>query len=522
LQRGASAGGDLGDFGLSGVFDARLARWANVAVNAGYWLNSNPKGQFPTGEFTLLDRPDELMFGVGFDFPVNKYFQPIVEVRSTQYVGGRTPNSFENSPVEGLAGIKIYPRRWFGFGLAYRYMANQQDRDGFEPRNFNTTVSVALPNGAVVPATVPATVGGFPRGFIPSDDPHGFIGQFWIGRRNSRGTPAPRNAPPTVKLEASASSVKTAAVCGEGQRPNPSCNADAQISLRTSATDPDGDVLLYNYTTTGGRIVGEGANVTWDLSGVQPGTYRANVYVKDGNNNEVCDWVTVNVSACDCIAVPPPTPPPCATISVSGPASARSTETSTVTANVSGAPGAVSYNWTVSCGSIISGQGSPTITIDNSRCAGNSVTATVEVGGLAPECPNTKSVTYDVAPPPVKEPSKIDEFSNIQRNDDKARLDNLVIALQQDPTAQGVVIIYGNCGNSAATRWKFQQNYMVNLRGVEASRLTFIDGGCKEKLTTELWVVPQGANSPTAQGGTPCSPCKRGKGRRDDDEEEEE
>ena len=48
------------------------------------------------------------------------------------------------------------------------------------------------------------------------------------------------------------------------------------------ATDPDGDTLLYSYTVTGGRITGEGANVSWDLTGVQPGTYTSTVEVDDG------------------------------------------------------------------------------------------------------------------------------------------------------------------------------------------------------------------------------------------------
>ena len=81
---------------------------------------------------TLLDRPDEVLAGIGVDFPVNKFFQPILEFRSTQYVGGRTPNAFENSPIEGLAGARVFPTRWFSLGGAYRYHFNQQDRDSFD------------------------------------------------------------------------------------------------------------------------------------------------------------------------------------------------------------------------------------------------------------------------------------------------------------------------------------------------------------------------------------------------------
>jgi len=66
---------------MVGFVDGRLSEHVNISVNFGYILNSNPKG---LGDFVLLDRPDELLTGIGFDFPVNKHFQPIFEVRSTQ------------------------------------------------------------------------------------------------------------------------------------------------------------------------------------------------------------------------------------------------------------------------------------------------------------------------------------------------------------------------------------------------------------------------------------------------------
>jgi hypothetical protein len=103
--------------------DGRLSRSVNLSANLGYILNSNPKD--PNG-VALLDRPDELIAGIGVDFPINKYVQPMAELRSTQYVGGRTPNAFPNNPVEFLAGIKIYPARWWGFGAWYRRALNDQ------------------------------------------------------------------------------------------------------------------------------------------------------------------------------------------------------------------------------------------------------------------------------------------------------------------------------------------------------------------------------------------------------------
>ncbi len=39
------------------------------------------------GDAVLLDRPDEVLSGIGFDFPVNKYFQVIAEAASHQVHG---------------------------------------------------------------------------------------------------------------------------------------------------------------------------------------------------------------------------------------------------------------------------------------------------------------------------------------------------------------------------------------------------------------------------------------------------
>jgi hypothetical protein len=56
----------------------------------------------------------------------------------------------------------------------------------------------------------------------------------------------------------------------------------SRIDIVTTAVDPENDVLLYSYTVTGGRIIGGGANVKWDLTGVRPGTYTVIVGVDDG------------------------------------------------------------------------------------------------------------------------------------------------------------------------------------------------------------------------------------------------
>ena len=55
-----------------------------------------------------------------------------------------------------------------------------------------------------------------------------------------------------------------------------------QIDVTTTAVDPENDVLTYVYTVTGGRIIGTGAKVKWDFTGVHSGTYTITAGVDDG------------------------------------------------------------------------------------------------------------------------------------------------------------------------------------------------------------------------------------------------
>ncbi|MCY7375088.1 MAG: hypothetical protein LH472_03860, partial [Pyrinomonadaceae bacterium] len=275
LQRGASPGGNRGDFGLVLFGDARLAKWVNVSGNLGYIYNSSVKADYASGNFTILDRPDEVLAGIGVDFPVNKFFQPILEFRSTQYVGGRTPNAFENSPIEGLAGARVYPTRWLSLGGAYRYHFNSQDRDSFDDETFRNVTN--FPGGSIT-----STSTGIPAGFVTSTDPHGFMFQISAGRRNARKGEV-INLPPNV-TNVALGETSVSPPCAPGTRPRAgqACSDDQAVNVATTAVDPEGDVLTYNYTVTGGRIVGSGANVSWDLTGAQPGTYTITSGVDDG------------------------------------------------------------------------------------------------------------------------------------------------------------------------------------------------------------------------------------------------
>jgi hypothetical protein len=193
----------------------------------------------------------------------------------------------------------------------------------------------------------------------------------------------------------------------------------------------------------------------------------------------------------------------CPTTRVSCPDTVNAGEPLTMTANVSGGDPNVTptYNWTVSAGTISSGQGTSTITVDTTGLTDNSsVTATVELGGFDRECgygSTVGSCTTSVMKKP--EARKLDEYGALKPADENARLDNFAIELTNDPTAQAYVIAYGGrtsrAGNAqkAAARAKA---YMVTQRGLDAQRVVTVDGGYREQALTELWIAPMGALPP--------------------------
>src|SRR6185436_161075 len=149
------------------------------------------------------------------------------------------------------------------------------------------------------------------------------------------------------------------------------------------------------------------------------------------------------------------------------------------------------------------------ITVDTTGVGGGSVTATVEVGGVDPSCNRTASCTVQVRQ--KVGPRKFDEYGNIRFNDEKARLDNYAIQLQNTPTDRATIIGYGSCEGEGLTRANRAKDYLVNTRGIDAGRIDVVDGGCRSELHVELWIVPSGAAAPTpdmSSAVTPCPACK--------------
>lgn len=97
---------------------------------------------------------------------------------------------------------------------------------------------------------------------------------------------APANRAPSLTCSAERSSV----LAGE------------RVRIRGTASDPDSDQLTYSWRSNGGQVVGSGASVQLDTSGLAPGRYTVTGRVEDGRGG-----------AADCsatVAVETPAAPP--------------------------------------------------------------------------------------------------------------------------------------------------------------------------------------------------------------------
>jgi hypothetical protein len=252
--------------------------------------------------------------------------------------------------------------------------------------------------------------------------------------------------------------------------------------------------IRYRWTANAGRIEGEGPTVSWNLSGLQPGYYRAYVDIEYSSGDEVCQVfssTTVAVNRCS------PPPPTCPKVAIESPDRVVLGQPLTFRSSVEGGSPNVTqtYNWAISAGRIIDGRGSDTIHVDTTGLAGQTVTATLSMGGYNLECSAASTVQIPV---PVQ-CRKFDEFPAIAYNDEKARLDNYAIELQNDPAATGYVIVYtGRRGHPGEVQKHTTRivDYLVNSRGINGQRILTLVGPSRDELLMELWLCPQGTNPP--------------------------
>jgi hypothetical protein len=168
------------------------------------------------------------------------------------------------------------------------------------------------------------------------------------------------------------------------------------VAVKTLVSNPKNVPITYQYTVSGGRIRGEGANVTWDLSGVRPKDYTITVAIKGKSGvSEVTQTNSITLRECEhcfvCI---------CPTLEITGSKSVRASESVAFTAKLSGGTTLdISYNWTISQGEIVSGQGTPQIKVKTTPEMTGNLQVTLEIqwlelcSGCSPMTTKTVEIT---------------------------------------------------------------------------------------------------------------------------------
>ena len=286
------------------------------------------------------------------------------------------------------------------------------------------------------------------------------------------------------------SSTATVNACSDATNPGGS-----QVQLTAAAVSPNGNPIKYKWTSSGGTISGEGPQVTWNLAGLKPGYHKASLnIISTGSEGECQAFSSVTVLVNPCA----PVRPVCPAVEITCPTAPGIDQPLTFTSNYNGGTPGITpvYNWTVSAGTIIEGQGTDRIKVDTTGLAGQTVRASLSLGGYNLECAADCAIKI---PAPKLAGRRFDEFPDIARNDEKARLDNFVIELQNDPSATAYVIVYP--GKTAKKREVQEHSgrvvdYLVNSRGLDQRRIVTLVGPKRDQLHVELWLTPQGAPAP--------------------------
>ncbi len=192
---------------------------------------------------------------------------------------------------------------------------------------------------------------------------------------------------------------------------------------------------------------------------------------------------------------------PCPTISVMGPAGIPSPDeaiTFTLSLSKETEKFNLKYNWTISGGEIIEGQGTQIIKILEPKIfTGESFRATVEVIGLPKEC-GTVTASETLAIDICNLKRQVDEFSIPASQIDKARLDNLLIEIHNNPLAVAYILEkFERKTSQNVVERKIQKitDYLIKEKGIEKDRFVISTAISDENLT-QYFIVPPGASPP--------------------------
>jgi len=187
-------------------------------------------------------------------------------------------------------------------------------------------------------------------------------------------------------------------VCHTGRRSQSGectqTQATVNVITKTRGTKMDGRSIYY--IPSGGKIVGSGAEVIWDLTDARPGNHWISVGI---GTQDVIEGnvITKALTVKECPVCDPPCS--CPTLGVEGPTGlVRAGNAFIVRARVAGGDN-LTYKWTISTGAVVDSAYSQSILVKTTKQdAGKELTVTLEIGGADPvcNCPTSDSITVPI------------------------------------------------------------------------------------------------------------------------------
>ena len=286
----------------------------------------------------ILKTADQMPIGVGLEIFPGKRFQIISEYDGLIYVGKPIQNTTfgARDPVDSLMGFRLYALKNLALDVAYRYnlnLTNHQDRNGFVIKvAFARWPEKPLPPDSVtaacsadkatvmegsndyVTATVAASdTNGRPLNYSWTASGGKIVGIGPYVRWDSTGV-AGGSYVLTARVDNGAGKVASCSSSVAVQpkpvaAPTMSCTANPATAIAgerptitATVNDPSGTPITYTWQANAGQIVGNGASVQFDTSGLAAGTYTITGRAENGVH-----------SACDCsttVTVQAPAPAP--------------------------------------------------------------------------------------------------------------------------------------------------------------------------------------------------------------------
>jgi outer membrane protein OmpA-like peptidoglycan-associated protein len=326
------------DYQIGVNISKRLAN-NNFLLTAGYSYRFTPDAVFhgvnvfSGGPQTIvLGRADQERLDVGYILFPNKRIQFMNEYNGLIFTGNSTANTTfgPRDPVDGIWGFRLYPLRWLAFDVGYRYMLNLSqvnDRSGFvikvgaaywpeKPK----APDVVTASCSVDKSTIVADSGEMIEATAQGSDTYNHpINYTWTatgGRVDGSGPQVrwqPADAAPgtyTISAHlddnrgnsASCSSDVTVQPKPAPPPPTMSCSANPssiQVGERATVTatvnDSTGTALTYSWQANSGQVVGTGASVQFDSTGLAPGDYTVTGRVENAKDGAADCTATVTV-----------------------------------------------------------------------------------------------------------------------------------------------------------------------------------------------------------------------------------